>query len=119
MPAGKTFETAASPAVTDECRACADPPLHTGLTGQENDGLVAQDSAPCGNFQTPFWSCDHVDMVGHNLDTADLGNFQFDHFAAFEAVIIAFTQALAGLGWTEGRKMRMDLRGSGEDTNRM
>jgi hypothetical protein len=37
--------------------------------------------------------------VGHNLDTADLGNFQFDHFAAFEAVIIAFTQALAGLGW--------------------
>jgi ABC transporter substrate binding protein len=31
----------------------------------------------------------------------------------------AFTQALADLGWTEGRNMRMDVRWDGGDTNRM
>jgi hypothetical protein len=31
----------------------------------------------------------------------------------------AFTQALAGLGWTEGRNVRMDLRWGRGDTNRM
>ena len=31
----------------------------------------------------------------------------------------AFTQALAGLGWTDGRNVRIDLRWSGEDINRI
>jgi putative ABC transport system substrate-binding protein len=31
----------------------------------------------------------------------------------------AFTQALAGLGWTDGRNVRMDLRWTGADTNRI
>src|SRR5258708_30065379 len=31
----------------------------------------------------------------------------------------ALTQALAGMGWTDGRNVRMDLRGVGGDTNRM
>jgi putative ABC transport system substrate-binding protein len=31
----------------------------------------------------------------------------------------AFTQALAGLGWTEGRNMRTDLRWAGGDANRI
>jgi putative ABC transport system substrate-binding protein len=31
----------------------------------------------------------------------------------------AFTQALAGLGWTDGRNVRMDLRGAGGDFNRI
>src|SRR6516164_5959724 len=31
----------------------------------------------------------------------------------------AFTQALAGLGWTDGRNMRMDLRWSDGDINRI
>jgi putative ABC transport system substrate-binding protein len=31
----------------------------------------------------------------------------------------AFTQALADLGWTDGRNVRMDLRHAGADTNRM
>ena len=31
----------------------------------------------------------------------------------------AFTQALAGLGWTEGRKLRIDFRWSGSDGNRI
>jgi putative ABC transport system substrate-binding protein len=30
-----------------------------------------------------------------------------------------FTQALAGLGWTDGRNVRMDLRWFGDDINRM
>jgi putative ABC transport system substrate-binding protein len=30
----------------------------------------------------------------------------------------AFTQALAGLGWTDGRNMRMDVRSTGADINR-
>ena len=31
----------------------------------------------------------------------------------------AFTQALAGLGWTDGRNVRIDLRGGGGDINRI
>ena len=31
----------------------------------------------------------------------------------------ALTQALADLGWTDGRNMRIDLRGTGDDINRM
>ena len=31
----------------------------------------------------------------------------------------AFTHALAGMGWTEGRNVRMDLRWHGGDTNRI
>ena len=31
----------------------------------------------------------------------------------------AFTQALAGLGWTEGRNLRMDLRWAGADADRI
>jgi putative ABC transport system substrate-binding protein len=33
--------------------------------------------------------------------------------------VSAFTQALAGLGWTDGRNVRMDLRWGGDDINRM
>jgi putative ABC transport system substrate-binding protein len=33
--------------------------------------------------------------------------------------VSAFTQALAGLGWTDGRNVRMDLRWGGGDTNRI
>ena len=33
--------------------------------------------------------------------------------------ISAFTRALAGLGWTDGRNMRMDLRWGGGDINRI
>jgi triacylglycerol lipase len=57
------------------------------VTGQANDGLVALDSARYGEFQETFWPCDHADMVGHNLDSLDLGNFQFDHFAAIDAIV--------------------------------
>jgi putative ABC transport system substrate-binding protein len=34
-------------------------------------------------------------------------------------LISAFTQALANLGWTDGRNMRMDLRWGGDDINRI
>ena len=33
--------------------------------------------------------------------------------------ISALTQALAALGWTDGRNVRMDLRWRGGDTNRL
>jgi putative ABC transport system substrate-binding protein len=33
--------------------------------------------------------------------------------------VSAFTQALAGLGWTEGRNVRIDLRWYGDDINRI
>ena len=36
-----------------------------------------------------------------------------------KARVYAFTQALADLGWTDGRNVRMDLRWGGDDTNRM
>ena len=35
-----------------------------------------------------------------------------------KANISAFTQALADLGWTDGRNMRMDVRSTGADINR-
>jgi putative ABC transport system substrate-binding protein len=37
----------------------------------------------------------------------------------WKARLSAFTQALAGLGWTDGRNVRIDLRWSGGDVNRM
>ena len=33
--------------------------------------------------------------------------------------VSALTQALAGLGWTDGRNVRIDLRWGGDDINRM
>jgi putative ABC transport system substrate-binding protein len=36
----------------------------------------------------------------------------------FKSRLSAFTQALAGLGWTDGRNKRMDLRWYGDDINR-
>jgi putative ABC transport system substrate-binding protein len=43
----------------------------------------------------------------------------YDESAPFaKARISAFTQALADLGWTDGRNVRMDLRWHGDDNNR-
>ena len=36
-----------------------------------------------------------------------------------KAFVSAFAQSLAGLGWTHGRNVRMDVRWSGDDTNRI
>jgi putative tryptophan/tyrosine transport system substrate-binding protein len=36
-----------------------------------------------------------------------------------KSLLSAFTQALADLGWTDGRNVRMDLRWGGGDTNRI
>jgi putative tryptophan/tyrosine transport system substrate-binding protein len=36
-----------------------------------------------------------------------------------KTTVSAFTQALADLGWTDGRNVRMDLRWAGDDTNRL
>ena len=36
-----------------------------------------------------------------------------------KAIVSAFTQALADLGWTDGRNVRIDLRWSGVDINRI
>jgi putative ABC transport system substrate-binding protein len=36
-----------------------------------------------------------------------------------EPVVSVFTQALANLGWTDGRNVRMDLRWWGDDINRI
>ena len=39
--------------------------------------------------------------------------------ALAKARLSAFTQALAGLGWTVGRNVRMDLRWGGDDSERI
>jgi triacylglycerol lipase len=57
------------------------------VTNQDNDGVVALESAKYGDFQQSFWQCDHVDMLGYNLDVVHLGGFDFDHFAAIDQVI--------------------------------
>ena len=38
---------------------------------------------------------------------------------AAKLLVSAFTQALAGLGWTDGRNVRMELRWRGGDINRI
>jgi putative ABC transport system substrate-binding protein len=38
---------------------------------------------------------------------------------AAKPVLSAFTQPLAGLGWTDGRNLRMDVRWGRADINRM
>jgi putative tryptophan/tyrosine transport system substrate-binding protein len=38
---------------------------------------------------------------------------------AYQSRVSAFTQALADLGWTDGRNVRMDLRWGGTDVNRI
>src|SRR5262245_39776307 len=38
---------------------------------------------------------------------------------AYKTRLSAFTQALADLGWTDGRNVRMDLRWAGGDINRI
>jgi putative ABC transport system substrate-binding protein len=38
---------------------------------------------------------------------------------AYKRIISTFTQALADLGWVDGRNVRMELRSGGSDTNRM
>jgi putative ABC transport system substrate-binding protein len=38
---------------------------------------------------------------------------------AWKTGLAAFTQALANLGWTDGRNVRMDLRWAGDDINRI
>src|SRR5262245_24672414 len=42
-----------------------------------------------------------------------------DNEPVAKAYVFAFTQALAGLGWTDGREVRMDLRWGRGDTNRI
>jgi putative tryptophan/tyrosine transport system substrate-binding protein len=46
-----------------------------------------------------------------------MGGDQNDPF--WKTRLSAFTQALADLGWADGRNMRMDLRWAGGDTNRI
>ena len=36
-----------------------------------------------------------------------------------KTLVSAFTQAVAGLGWTDGRNMRLDIRWVGDDINRI
>jgi hypothetical protein len=57
------------------------------VTGQDNDGVVALDSARYGDFQQPHWECDHADMLGYNLDTAGIGPPIFPHLARIDAII--------------------------------
>ena len=39
--------------------------------------------------------------------------------AVWKPYLSAFTQALAGLGWTDGRNVQIDLRWGGDDINRI
>jgi putative ABC transport system substrate-binding protein len=46
-------------------------------------------------------------------------NFGDESDPVRKAYVSAFTQALAGLGWIDGRNVRIDLRWGGDDTNRI
>jgi putative ABC transport system substrate-binding protein len=55
---------------------------------------------------------DHVRRIG-----VLMGGDENDPLA--KTYLSAFTQALAGLGWADGRNVRMDLRWHGDDINRI
>jgi putative ABC transport system substrate-binding protein len=42
-----------------------------------------------------------------------------ENYPAAKTIVSAFTQALAALGWSDGRNVRVDLRWGGDDTNRI
>jgi putative ABC transport system substrate-binding protein len=46
-------------------------------------------------------------------------NFGDENDPVAKTAVSAFTQALAGLGWSVGRNVRMDLRWAGGDINRI
>jgi triacylglycerol lipase len=73
-------------------------------THQDNDGVVAVGSSRYGEFQEPTWPCDHIEMVGYDLDTLlvpsaleriwhrllaaiGLGRRPFDHLAKFDMIV--------------------------------
>lgn len=64
-------------------------PTHSFIslsTGQPNDGLVTLESAKYGEFQQPFWECDHADITGHDLDNLLVAP-KFEHLAHIDAII--------------------------------
>ena len=48
-----------------------------------------------------------------------IGGFMASDVRTQSPAYSAFTQALAGLGWTDGRNVRMDLWSGGADINRI
>jgi triacylglycerol lipase len=61
--------------------------LRTSEGGVPNDGAVAVESAKYGEFKET-WACDHLDMVGHDLDDIpDLRPLKFDHITKFNEMI--------------------------------
>jgi len=54
--------------------------------GGPNDGAVAVASARYGEFKE-IWPCDHLDMVGHDLDDPMLRPRKFDHLAEYDKII--------------------------------
>jgi triacylglycerol lipase len=69
---------------------------------QDNDGVVTVASATYGEFKGA-WPCDHLQMVGYNLDSlfllgkvtrsilgaVGLGTPEFDHLAKFDEIVAA------------------------------
>jgi len=61
--------------------------VKAAVPNQPNDGLVALESAKYGDFQQTFWSGDHADIVGHNLNDLIFGTRAFDHFPGYDKLI--------------------------------
>jgi triacylglycerol lipase len=54
--------------------------------GGPNDGAVAVKSAEYGTFKGT-WPCDHLDMVGHDLDKPGFAQGDFNHLAEFAKIM--------------------------------
>jgi triacylglycerol lipase len=54
--------------------------------GGPNDGAVTVESAKYGEFQDT-WPCDHLDMVGHDLDKPGFAQGEFNHLVEFDKII--------------------------------
>lgn len=60
--------------------------LNDPADGGPNDGAVTVESSRYGDEFKGTWPCDHLDMVGHDLDDP-LGPASFGHIARFSEII--------------------------------
>jgi hypothetical protein len=58
-------------------------------------------------------------LTSRTPDVSSRAAFADENDPLGKSRLSAFTQALADLGWADGRNVRMDLRWAGGDTNRI
>ena len=83
------------------------------------DQLLRERSYPVGVIAVPPKLHPHVAAIGPTQARKRLSERSDENNPVWKPGVSAFIQALTGLGWTDGRNVRMDLRWYGDDINRV